>query len=134
MRAKAEDSCKELFSRLGILTLYPQYIFSTLMFVIKHKDTFTINTEFHKINTCQKLDFHVPFVSLCTDQKGVYYSCITLFNSLPLNIKQVAHDINKCKHKLRKFLTESPFYSVQEYLDRNNICSWVSQYNYSFVL
>jgi hypothetical protein len=42
MSAKAEDSCKELFSRLGILTLYPQYIFSALMFVIKHKDTFTI--------------------------------------------------------------------------------------------
>jgi hypothetical protein len=43
----------------------------------------------HKINTCQKLDFHVPLVSLCKDKKGVYYSCITLFNSLPLNIKQV---------------------------------------------
>jgi hypothetical protein len=41
-------------------------------------------------------------------------------NSLHLNIKQVAHDINKFKHKLRKFLTENSFYSVEEYLDRKN--------------
>ena len=38
MKAKARDSCREMFSKLGILTLYSQYIFSTLMFVIRHKD------------------------------------------------------------------------------------------------
>jgi hypothetical protein len=47
------------------------------MFVVKHKDIFTINIELHKINTCQKLDFHVPSVSLTKVQKGVYYSGIT---------------------------------------------------------
>jgi hypothetical protein len=54
------------------------------MFVVKHKDIFTINAELHNINTRQKLDFHVPSVSLIKVQKGVYYSGITLFNSLPL--------------------------------------------------
>jgi hypothetical protein len=44
------------------------------MFVVKHKDIFTINIELHKINTRQKLDFHVPSVSLTKVQKGVYYS------------------------------------------------------------
>jgi hypothetical protein len=78
------------------------------------------NIELHKINTSQKSDFHVPFVSLSKVQKGVYYSGIILFNSPPLNIKQVAHDINNFKHKLRKFLIENSFYSVEEYLDRNN--------------
>jgi hypothetical protein len=51
---------------------------------------------------------------------GVYYSGITLFNSLHLNIKKVAHNINKFKHELRKFLMENSFYSVEEYFDRNN--------------
>jgi hypothetical protein len=64
MRAEAKDSCKKMFSKLGILTLYSQYIFSILMCVVKHKDIFTINIELHKINTCQKVDFHVPLVSL----------------------------------------------------------------------
>jgi hypothetical protein len=77
------------------------------MFVLKRKDLFKINIKLHEINTCQKLDFHIPSVSLTKVQKGGYYSGITLFNSSTLNIKQVAHDINKFKHKLRKFLIEN---------------------------
>jgi hypothetical protein len=89
------------------------------MFVVKHKDLFTVNTKLYKINTRQKSDLHVPLVSLTKVQKGVYYSDITLFNSLLLNIKQVAHDINGFKYKLRVFLIQNSFYSVKEYLDRN---------------
>jgi hypothetical protein len=80
----------------------------------------SINIELHKISTCQKLDFHVLSVSLTKVQKGVYYSGITLFNSLPLTIKKVAHNINKFKRELRKFHMENSFYSVEEYIDRNN--------------
>ena len=54
IRHKARDSCQTMFSKLRILTLYSQYIFSTLMFVVKHKDIITFNTELHKINTCHK--------------------------------------------------------------------------------
>jgi hypothetical protein len=39
------------------------------MFAVKHKDIFTINAELHNINTRQKLDFHVPSVSLTKVQK-----------------------------------------------------------------
>jgi hypothetical protein len=84
MKAKPKDSCRELFKEFGILTLYSQYIFSTLMFVVKHTDLFKINTEVHEINTRHKLDFHVPPVRLMRIQKGLYYSGITLFNELPL--------------------------------------------------
>jgi hypothetical protein len=108
MKAKARDSCREMFSKLGILTFYSQYIFSTLMFVVKHMDLLTVNTELYEINTPQKSDLHVPLVSLTKVQKGVHYSGITLFNSLPLNIKQVAHDINGFKYKLREFLCTPP--------------------------
>jgi len=74
MKAKARDSCRPMFSKLGILTLYSQYIFSILMFAVKHKDIFTYNIELHKINTRHKLDLHVPSVNLTKVQKGVYYS------------------------------------------------------------
>jgi len=84
MKAKARDSCRAMFSKLGILTLYSHYIFSILMFVVKHKDIFSFNVELHKINARHKLDLHVPSVNLTKVQKGVYYSGITLFNSLPL--------------------------------------------------
>jgi hypothetical protein len=91
------------------------------MFVAKHKVIFTINAKLHKINTQQKLDVYVSLISLTKFKEGVYYSGIKVFNSLPLNIKQVAHDINTFKHKLRKFLLENPFYLVADYLDRNKI-------------
>jgi hypothetical protein len=74
MKAKRKDSCKKLFSKLGILTLYSQYIYSTLMFVVKYKDLLALNMEFHSINACHKLDLHVPLVNLFKVQKGVYYS------------------------------------------------------------
>jgi hypothetical protein len=68
----------------------------------------------------QKSDLHVPLVSLTKVQKGVYYYGITLFNTLPPSIKQVAHDINTFKHKIRTFLIVNSFYSVDEYFDWNN--------------
>jgi hypothetical protein len=114
MKIKPKASCKKMFSTFAILTLYTQHIFSILMFVIKHMNLFALNMEFHSINTCHKLD-------LSKVQKGVYYSGIKLFNSLPLSIKQDAHDLNKFKHKLKTFLMLNPFHSVEEYLDRDNI-------------
>ena len=109
MKTKARDSCRAMFSKLGILTLYSQYIFSILMFIVKHKNIFTFNIELHKINTRQKQDLHVPSVNLTKVQKGVYYSGITLFNSLPFGIKKVTHNTNKFKHVLKKFLIKNSF-------------------------
>jgi hypothetical protein len=95
----------QLLSLRHYLTLYSQYthIYSTLMFVVKHKDIFKVHTEVHRINIRQKLDLHVPSTRLTRIQKGLYYSGITLFNALPLAIKQAAHDIKKFKHILKIF-------------------------------
>jgi hypothetical protein len=71
----------------------------------------------HKINTRHKWDLHVSSVNLTKVQKVFYYSGIVLFNSLPLGIKTVAHNTNKFKHELKKFLIENQFYSVEEYID-----------------
>jgi hypothetical protein len=81
------------------------------MLVVKHKGIFKVNTDVHGINTRQKLDLHVPSTRLTRIQKGLYYPGITLFNTLPLEIKQAAHDIKKFKHILNAFLINS-FYSV----------------------
>jgi hypothetical protein len=89
------------------------------MFVVKHKDIFTFNAELYKINTHHNLDLHVPSVNLTKVQKGVSYSGITLFNSLPLNIKKVVHNTNKFKHELKKFLIENSCYSIEEYINRD---------------
>jgi hypothetical protein len=114
MKAKPKDSCKEMFSKLGILTLYSQYVFSILMFVVKHKDLFTINMELHKMNTRQKSDLHIPLVSLTKVQKGVHY--LTLYPPISSKLHMTLINLNK----LRKFLIVNSFYSVDEYFDWNN--------------
>ena len=41
------DSCRQLYKQLQILTLPAPYIFSLLMFVIKHRDFFPSNSDIH---------------------------------------------------------------------------------------
>ena len=64
MHAKTNESCRTLFRRLGILTLYSQYILSIIMFVAKNRQLFTSNDSIHNIDTRHKLDLHVPSVKL----------------------------------------------------------------------
>jgi hypothetical protein len=54
-----------------------------------------------------------------TTNSTVYYSGVTLFNSLPFSIKEVAHNTTKFKHELKKFLLKNPFYSVEEYMNKD---------------
>ena len=95
MYARTNESCRTMFRRLGILTFYSQYIFSTIMFVVKNKEIFTSNASIHNIDTRRKLDLHVPSVKLTKIQKVVYYCGIILFNALPIIIKNMAHNIKK---------------------------------------
>jgi len=117
MHARTNESCRTMFCRLGILILYSQYIFSTIMFVVKNRQIFTSNASIHNIDTRRKLDLHIPSVKLTKVQKGVYYSGIILFNVLPISIKNIAHNIKKLKQELKRFLLDKSFYSVKEYLD-----------------
>jgi len=95
----------ELFCILGILILYSQNIYSTLMFVVKHKDIFTLNVELHNLNTRHRFDLHVPSVTLTEVQKGAYYSGITLFNALPLSINTLRTRLLNCLNVRSRSLT-----------------------------
>jgi hypothetical protein len=48
-KSRRRDSCRHLFKRFEILPLKSQYIFSTLLFVAKNKDSFITNQEIHNI-------------------------------------------------------------------------------------
>jgi len=88
MKANVRESCRDMFRDLGILTLYSQYIYSILMFVVSHKEIFISNNELYGLNTRRKLNLHVPSVRLTKVQKGVYYSGTIIYNKLPNGIKE----------------------------------------------
>jgi hypothetical protein len=49
-----------------------------------------VKYNFHNLNTRQKNNLYLPQANLTIHKKGTYYSEITIFNNLPLEIKNVA--------------------------------------------
>jgi len=128
--SRKRDSCRELFKKLEILPLYSQYIFSVSIFVIKNKDLFYINNQFHSIHTRFKTNLHPPTANLTKFQKAVYYSAIKIFNNLAHNIKDLATEIVPFRNALKRFLLINSFYNSKEYFNyqrysiENSIDNW----------
>jgi len=109
------EPCRDLYKQLQILTLPSQYIFSLLVFVVKHRNLFVSNFEIHNINTRSNYDLHLPTTRLALMQKGVLYSGSRIYNHLPFHIKGLINDIKQFKEKLRTFLLEHSCYSIEEF-------------------
>ena len=106
--------CRQLFTRLEILPLQSQYIFSVLLlFVVKNKDLYTTNQEIHNITTRSNRNLHPPVSNLTVFQKGA----IKLFNHLTLKIKSITNEIKLFKPALKRFLNLHSFYTVEEYFE-----------------
>ena len=82
------DTCRGLFSELGIVTLSSQYIFCLLQFVVKNGKLFSLNMDMHSINTRQLLNLHQPSAHLKKCQLGTYNMGIKMFNTLPPTLKK----------------------------------------------
>jgi hypothetical protein len=91
-------SCREYFRELKILLLQSQYI---SLFVINNKHNFKVNSEMHNINARTKV--HPPS-HLSVYEEGTYYAGIKVFNSLPVPIKDLAHNTKQFKSALNIFL------------------------------
>jgi hypothetical protein len=59
----------------------------SLTFVSNNKEQYFTNSEIYNINTRHTSNLHLPMTHLNIYQKGVYYSDIMIFNSLPQDIK-----------------------------------------------
>jgi hypothetical protein len=106
------DSCRILFNKLKILPLISQCILSLLIFVVNNRDQFLINSEIHNINIRHISNLLLPLGNSGIYQKGVYYSDIKIFNSLPFNIKKFSNNLRTFKSALKHFLYMNSFYSL----------------------
>jgi len=118
-KSKSRDSCRQLLTRLEILPLQSQYIFSVLLlFVAKNKGLYITNQEIHNITTRSNINLHPLVCNLTVFQKGAYYSGIKLFNHLPLKIKSLTNEIKLFKPALIRFLTYTHFIQWRSTLNR----------------
>ena len=63
-----------------------------MMFIIKNKNQFTVNSEIHNVNTRQHTNLHQPTSNLTGYQQGIYCSGVRIYNKLPPHIKQLSDD------------------------------------------
>ena len=115
MNSNKNASRRELFKKVNILPLQSQYIYQTLLFIIKNKDQFPLKSHMHTINTRYNNKLHVPPAKLAVYQRGVYYSGINISNHLTSTIKFLYENKKKFQLVLRKFLLYNSFYSLEEY-------------------
>jgi hypothetical protein len=100
------ESCRNLFKELNIFPLMSQYILSLLTFVSNNEEQYFANSEIHNINTRHTSNLHLPTAHLNIYQKGVYYSGIKIFSSLPSDIKTCSDNQRTFKKAVKKFYTK----------------------------
>jgi hypothetical protein len=93
-----------LFRKLNILPNRCVYIFALMMFVINNLEKFQTNSFIHGINTRNSAQLHRPVANLSSYQRGVYYSGIKLFNSLPINIINLKNNKKQFRIALQSYL------------------------------
>ena len=83
---KRNQSCRDLFVKLGILPLHSQYIFCLLLF-LKNKLQFPVNAEIQYHATREQSNFHQHPALLTKYQKVICCLGTKVFNKLPPYIK-----------------------------------------------
>lgn len=112
----ADESCKPLFGRLGLLPLPSLYIFEMSVFVMQHK--FLFLNAYDVRNRAQRNPHRLVYNDVPKSakySKSCIIMCVKIFNKLPNELKSL--NINMFKNKLYKWLTENNFYSLQEFLE-----------------
>ena len=109
------ESCREVFRKMEIMTLYSQYIFSLISFTVDNKHVFTSNNKIHKYSTRNNTNLHLPTVNLSKFYKGPYTSGTRAFNHLPRHLKLLVNDVKCFKISRNRLLYHHSFYSLQEY-------------------
>jgi hypothetical protein len=85
---------------------------------VNNNGLYHTTSQIHGVNTRRNFDLYRPQSNLTTYQKEPYYFGITLFNHLPLSIKELVHNIKQFRVALSAFLYSNYFYTLQEYLSQ----------------
>jgi hypothetical protein len=88
--------------------------FSSSICVTKNKHLFTTYNQIHNVHTQYKTNLYPPIANLTKLSKGVYYSKIKIFNSLPHEIKDLANEIVQFWNALMRFLLINSFFNSEE--------------------
>lgn len=109
------QSCRNSFKSMGIMTVYALYIFECLMFIHRNANLFELKSTNSQYTT-RSDHFIYPMHHLQLFQKSPHYMCIKLYNKLPNRFKHMQGQ-NLFKAEIRKMLIELEPYCINDYLD-----------------
>ena len=108
-----DDSVKEHFKNLEILTVYGLYVFECIIYIKNQKVQLTLNNT-HPYNTRGKNDILLPRHNLELFKKKTSYAGTKYLRELPKSIADIQDKI-KFKQALREYLISNPLYSFEEF-------------------
>ena len=115
---KYNASCRSRFRELGLLTLPSLYILQITLFLKSNPAYIQHNTDIHSHNTRQKNHAHLPPCHTSRLLKGCLSKGCEIYNKLPEDIRSEG-STNKLKRKLRDYLVEKEFYSLNDFLNNS---------------
>ena len=108
------DSCRDKFTSLKILTVVGLYLFNLLLYVKTNISDLTLDPVNHTYETRNKSTFLRPKKHYTTVyEHSVSYSGLKYFNMLPVNIKSLNDEMFKTR--LKQFFINNPMYSISEF-------------------
>ena len=108
-------SCRNLFKNLNVLPLPCLYISEVACCVKSNTEKIKYNGEVHDHCTHQKSDLHTQFCRTTLFKNSSANVGIKLYNKLRNTIKRL-DKIQEFKRRLKYFLLQDTFYSVDEYM------------------
>lgn len=109
------DHCRPIFIELGVMSLYSQYIFSSLTNLKVNLSKYAVRNDHHSYNTRRNEHLDLPFCRL-SKKKGCFPQlALRMFNHLPQSMKTLAYP--EFKSSLKTWLLARPFYSLGEFFD-----------------
>jgi hypothetical protein len=92
-------------------------VFSMMRFLSSNLNRFTFNSSIHSFNTRQRCKLYKPVSHLKLYQSGPYYTCIKIYNSLPDDVALNLMNKKQFLSKLKKYLIDRPFYTLDEFMN-----------------
>lgn len=108
-----KQSCRGMFRKNNILTVFGLYILDCLTFFSRNKDRFTGNT----VESCYNTRILDSILPLLIAERNPSYMCMKLFNELPNEIKEVSNG-KKFVKRVKTLLIEREPYNIREFFDR----------------
>jgi exonuclease III len=109
-------SCRNLFPRWRLLTVYDLYILKISIFVHRHLNEFNSLNAKHSYNTRHGGNLSYDRHCLALYEKKARYMGVRIWNGLPRSLRQISSEV-EFRRELKLFLLQNNFYSMNDFFN-----------------